>query len=189
PTPVRSAEGSTPLGAPGGKVGAHDRQSSRDVGRPVRPRLPQRVAMELPQLRPLVERFEIADQPAADHVAAEGDVITGAVDRGVNLTVRCLAVAEDPHLNHRPLSDLTEKLTFEIMRTVIERDHWNAAQDDGPKPLLGLLYALERGNDRAEPTGGDHGERVNEITFARSRHVRGDQVHGGGGKRTANQRR
>src|SRR5262249_9862841 len=115
--------------------------------------------------------------------------IASRINGGVDLAVWRLAVAEYPNLDHRPLSNLTQELAAEIVGAVIERDHRNAAQDDRPEPLLGLLYALERGDDWAEPAGGDHRGGVDEIALARSRHVRGDQVHRCGRKRAAGRRR
>jgi len=137
----------------------------------------------------LVQRFEIARQAAADHVALERDVIAGRICCGTDLAFRCLAAAQNPDLDDRPFCHLAEEFTTEIMRAVVERDHRNATQDNGAEPLLGLLHALECGDDRAKPTGSDYGKGIDEIALARSRHMRADQVHGRGRKRAAHQGR
>ena len=55
----------------------------------------ERVLLELAQLRALDQRFEIAHEATADHVALEGDVIAGRKDGGMALAFRHLAAAED----------------------------------------------------------------------------------------------
>src|SRR5262249_60378204 len=102
-------------GRSGGEIGAHDCWAGRDTGRPVRSGLPQRIAIEPPQLRALVQGLEIADEPAADHVALERDVIASRVHGGMDFAVRRLAAAEDPDLDDWPLGDLAQELTSEIV--------------------------------------------------------------------------
>src|SRR5262249_6613825 len=136
-------------------VRAHDREHGRNVGGSIGRCLPQRVAIELPQLRPFVQRLEVTYEPAADHVALESDVVAGRVHSGMDLAIRHLAAAEDPDLDHRPLGDLAQELAAEIVSAVVERDHRDPAQDHGPEALLRLLNALQGGDDRTYPTGGN----------------------------------
>jgi hypothetical protein len=66
----------------------------------------QRILFEGPQLRSLIERFEVAYEAAPNQVALECDVVTGGKNGGVALAVRHLAAAKNSDFDHRSLGDL-----------------------------------------------------------------------------------
>src|SRR6516162_6416882 len=61
----------------GGEIGPYDCERGGDIGAAVGGGDVKRVVLEFSQFRALVERFEIANQPAPDHVALKRDVVTG----------------------------------------------------------------------------------------------------------------
>src|SRR6516165_11067931 len=110
-----AAEWGTNSRRAGSKIGAHDRERGRDIRTTIDGNGLEHVLLEASQLWPLVERFEIADQTAPNHVAPERDVVTGRVYDRVAFTEGHLAAAENADADHRALGHLAKKLTLEVV--------------------------------------------------------------------------
>src|SRR5262249_19216203 len=114
----------------GREIGTHDRECGRNIDAAIVSGDFKRVPLEDSQLRPLVERLEVTNEPAADHVTPERDVVGGREYGGPAFTGRHFATPQNSNVDDRALGKLAKQLAFQVIGAIIERENWDPAQQD-----------------------------------------------------------